>query len=75
MNYPGDQFDAITAAAVSPDQYQNPKPQGRYHLVVIGAGPAGLITAISAAGLGGEGGSCRTTPDGRGLFERGMHPQ
>ena len=54
MNYPGDQFDAITAAAVSPDQYQNPKPQGRYHLVVIGAGPAGLITAISAAGLGAK---------------------
>ena len=54
MNYPGDQFDAITAAAVSPDQYQNPKPQGRYQLVVIGAGPAGLITAISAAGLGAK---------------------
>ena len=75
MNYPGDQFDAITAAAVSPDQYQNPKPQGRYHLVVIGAGPAGINHRHQRCGSRCEGGSCRTTPDGRGLFERGMHPQ
>jgi pyruvate/2-oxoglutarate dehydrogenase complex dihydrolipoamide dehydrogenase (E3) component len=30
----------------------NPEPTERYHLVVIGAGTAGLITAAGAAGLG-----------------------
>jgi pyruvate/2-oxoglutarate dehydrogenase complex dihydrolipoamide dehydrogenase (E3) component len=29
-------------------------PSGRYNLVVIGAGPAGLVTAIGAAGLGAK---------------------
>ncbi|MDW8259351.1 MAG: FAD-containing oxidoreductase, partial [Gammaproteobacteria bacterium] len=37
---------------VFPAGYRNPAPRERYHLVVIGAGPAGLIVAIAAAGLG-----------------------
>ncbi|MCS6946611.1 MAG: FAD-dependent oxidoreductase, partial [Steroidobacteraceae bacterium] len=37
---------------VFPASYRNPAPRERYHLVVIGAGPAGLIVAIAAAGLG-----------------------
>ncbi len=37
---------------VFPPGYRNPKPADRYNLVVIGAGPAGLVTAIAAAGLG-----------------------
>mgnify|MGYP003320512504 CR=1 FL=1 len=37
---------------VWPPSYQNPIPKKKYHLVVIGAGPAGLIASISAAGLG-----------------------
>lgn len=37
---------------VFPANYRNPVPTGRYNLVVIGAGPAGLITSIAAAGLG-----------------------
>ena len=32
----------------------NPKPAGRYNLVVIGAGPAGLVAAAGAAGLGAK---------------------
>ena len=32
--------------------YQNPIAKSHYHLVVVGAGPAGLIASISAAGLG-----------------------
>jgi pyruvate/2-oxoglutarate dehydrogenase complex dihydrolipoamide dehydrogenase (E3) component len=32
----------------------NPKPAGRYNLVVIGAGTAGLVTAAGAAGLGAK---------------------
>jgi len=37
---------------VHPQQWQNPEPDGDYHLVVIGAGAAGLITAAGAAGVG-----------------------
>ena len=39
---------------VFPSDYTNPVPKEKYHLVVIGAGPAGLITAIGAAGLGAK---------------------
>ncbi len=41
-------------AALAPSEYRNPTPQPRYHLVVVGAGPAGLIAAIGAAGLGAK---------------------
>jgi len=37
---------------VHPEPYRNPTPAGRYNLVVIGAGTAGLVTAAAAAGLG-----------------------
>ncbi|MEM6702184.1 MAG: mercuric reductase [Acidobacteriota bacterium] len=39
---------------VHPADWVNPTPQERYHLVVIGAGTAGLVTAIVAAGLGAK---------------------
>ena len=39
-------------ANVAPRDWVNPKPQDEYHLVVIGAGTAGLVTAAGAAGLG-----------------------
>ena len=39
---------------VHPDPYTNPTPTGRYNLVVIGAGTAGLVTAAAAAGLGAK---------------------
>lgn len=51
-NYPGAQYDAEWQSLVYPQDYTNPDPGGRYNLVVIGAGPAGLITAIGSAGLG-----------------------
>ncbi len=35
-----------------PADWVNPVPSGRYNLVVVGAGSAGLITAAVAAGLG-----------------------
>ncbi len=41
-------------ANVHPPDWQNPTPSGRYHLVVIGAGTAGLVTAAGAAGLGAK---------------------
>ncbi|MCP4464145.1 MAG: FAD-dependent oxidoreductase, partial [Planctomycetaceae bacterium] len=37
---------------VHPPDWKNPVPSQPYHLVVIGAGTAGLVTAAAAAGLG-----------------------
>lgn len=39
---------------VHPPDWVNPTPAGRYNLVVIGAGTAGLVTAAGAAGLGAK---------------------
>ncbi|MBK6596805.1 MAG: FAD-dependent oxidoreductase [Proteobacteria bacterium] len=52
--YPGADADVVWRSLVFPAGYQNPTPADRYNLVVIGAGPAGLITAIAAAGLGAK---------------------
>lgn len=43
---------AAWTARVAPSGWVNPRPEGRYNLVVIGAGPAGLVCAAGAAGLG-----------------------
>ena len=37
---------------VHPADWTNPTPPGRYNLVVIGGGTAGLVTAAGAAGIG-----------------------
>jgi len=50
--YPGAEHDARWRRLVLPAGYPQPEPRERYHLVVIGAGTAGLVTAIAAAGLG-----------------------
>jgi pyruvate/2-oxoglutarate dehydrogenase complex dihydrolipoamide dehydrogenase (E3) component len=39
---------------VHPSDWVSPEPSGRYNLVVIGAGTAGLISAKGAAGLGAK---------------------
>ena len=49
---PDDEFNQQLIANVHPDDWTNPVPSGRYNLVVIGAGTAGLVTAAVAAGLG-----------------------
>ncbi len=51
-SYPGEERDREWRQLVFPSDYRNPEPADRYNLVVIGAGPGGLITAIGAAGLG-----------------------
>jgi pyruvate/2-oxoglutarate dehydrogenase complex dihydrolipoamide dehydrogenase (E3) component len=39
---------------VHPPDWRNPEPQERYNLVVIGAGPAGILTARNAAKVGAK---------------------
>ena len=51
---PQDQFNEELVNNVHPPQWQNPTPAGRYNLVVIGAGTAGLVTAAIAAALGAK---------------------
>lgn len=51
---PLDEFNQRLADLVHPGEWQNPTPSGRYNLVVIGAGTAGLVTAAGAAGLGAK---------------------
>jgi pyruvate/2-oxoglutarate dehydrogenase complex dihydrolipoamide dehydrogenase (E3) component len=41
-------------ANVHPPDWVNPDAAGRYNLVVLGAGTAGLVTAAGAAGLGAK---------------------
>ena len=50
--HPFDEHNQALRANVQPPDWVNPKPSGRYHLVVIGAGTAGLVSAAGAAGLG-----------------------
>ncbi|TWU51990.1 mercuric reductase [Rubripirellula reticaptiva] len=49
---PNDAHNQQLQANVHPSDWTNPVPGGPYHLVVIGAGTAGLVTAAGAAGLG-----------------------
>jgi len=44
--------DAERLGNVSPADWRSPKPLPVYHLLVIGAGPAGLVAARAAAALG-----------------------
>jgi pyruvate/2-oxoglutarate dehydrogenase complex dihydrolipoamide dehydrogenase (E3) component len=49
---PADEFNQTLVANTHPPDWVNPKPSGRYNLVVIGAGTAGLVAAAGAAILG-----------------------
>lgn len=59
MNYleqlkPTDQYNQALESNVHPIDWKNPVPDGRYNMVVIGAGTAGLVAAAGAAGLGAK---------------------
>ena len=49
---PDDEHNQALIANVHPPAWRNPEPAGRYNLVVVGAGTAGLVTAAVAAGVG-----------------------
>ena len=49
---PVDEHNQKLVSHVRPPDWINPTPAGRYNMVVIGAGTAGLVTAAGAAGLG-----------------------
>ncbi|MDH4300849.1 MAG: mercuric reductase [Nitrospira sp.] len=51
---PQDEYNRQLVANVHPSDWVNPEPTGRYNIVVIGAGTAGLITAVVAASLGAK---------------------
>ena len=51
---PMDEHNQALVQNVHPPAWRNPEPDGRYNLVVIGAGTAGLITSAIAAGLGAK---------------------
>lgn len=51
---PDNPHDARLLSTLSPPDWVNPSPAERYNLVVIGGGPAGLIAAFGAAGLGAK---------------------
>ncbi len=51
---PMDEYNQKLIDNVHPSDWQNPTPVGTYNLVAIGAGTAGLISAIGTAGLGGK---------------------
>ncbi|HVC91879.1 MAG TPA: mercuric reductase [Acidobacteriaceae bacterium] len=51
---PADEYNQTLLENVHPSVWTNPAPSGKYNLVVIGAGTAGLVSAAGAAGLGAK---------------------
>jgi pyruvate/2-oxoglutarate dehydrogenase complex dihydrolipoamide dehydrogenase (E3) component len=51
---PLDDYNKALLAQVHPADWINPPPADSYNLVVIGAGTAGLVAAVGAAGLGAK---------------------
>ncbi len=51
---PWDSHNQRLVSQVHPSDWTNPTPAPRYNLVVIGAGTAGLVAAVGAAGLGAK---------------------
>ena len=49
---PQDVYERERLESVHPAAWRNPRPAGRYNLVVVGAGTAGLVAAHGAAALG-----------------------
>lgn len=52
--FPMDKYNQALLKNVHPCDWVNPAPAEKYNLVVIGAGPAGLVAAAGAAGMGAK---------------------
>ena len=62
---PFDDHNQELIANVRPPDWTNPEPDGRYNLVAIGAGTAGLVSAAGAAGLGARAAVIASSTDHR----------
>jgi pyruvate/2-oxoglutarate dehydrogenase complex dihydrolipoamide dehydrogenase (E3) component len=51
---PRDEWNEALLRNVHPEDWINPQPSGKYDLIAIGGGTAGLISAAGAAGLGAK---------------------
>lgn len=51
---PFDKYNTELVENAHPPQWQNPVPNGRYNLLVIGGGSAGLVAAVGASGVGAK---------------------
>ena len=51
---PDDVHNRELVGHVHPSDWRNPEPRDRYHLVVVGAGTGGLVSAAIGAGLGAK---------------------
>jgi len=51
---PDDAYNRELLRNLHPSDWVNPKPAGRYNLVVIGAGTAGLVSSAGGAALGAK---------------------
>lgn len=51
---PEDRYNLKLIENVHPPEWRNPTPRGRYNLVVLGAGTAGLVSAAGAAIIGAK---------------------
>ena len=49
---PLDEHNCRLVEHAHPPQWRNPTPSGRYNLIAVGGGTAGIISALGAAGLG-----------------------
>jgi pyruvate/2-oxoglutarate dehydrogenase complex dihydrolipoamide dehydrogenase (E3) component len=49
---PSDVYEQERMENIRPSGWRNPKPASRYHLVVVGGGPAGLVAAGAAVAMG-----------------------
>ena len=49
-----DVYNRQLQSLLHPDDRKNPIPEKKYNLVILGAGPAGLVAAAGAAGLGAK---------------------
>lgn len=52
--HPFDEHNQELEKNLHPPDWKNPTPEGRYNLVVVGGGTAGLVAAAGAAGMGAK---------------------